>query len=127
MEEKNIENNATRLSQVVIYGMQEKKAMDIVIIDLRNIQNSVADYFVVCSGNSDTQVDAIYNSVEEQVYKQLGEDPWNTEGIQHKEWVLLDYVDVVVHIFKKTQRDFYALEDLWGDAVSTPIESEMSG
>jgi len=127
MEEKKVENGATELSKVVIHGMQEKKAMDIVLIDLRDIKNSVADYFVICSGNSDTQVDAIYNSVEEQVSKQTGQNPWHREGIQYKEWILIDYVDVVVHIFKRTQREFYALEDLWGDAVSTPIDSEMSG
>ena len=120
-------NNTTltseQLSSLVAQGMQEKKAEDIVILDLRQVKNAVTDYFVICSGNSDTQVDAITTSIEEQVYKTLGEDPWHKEGKANREWILLDYVDVVAHVFKKDRRAFYALEDLWGDAPSTRLES----
>ncbi len=111
------------LSQCVVQGMQEKKAEDIVVLDLRGIKSAVTDYFVICSGNSDTQVDAIMMSIEEQVYKNLNEDAWHKEGKSNKEWILLDYVDVVAHVFRKDRRTFYALEDLWGDAPATRLDS----
>lgn len=111
------------LSRCVVQGMQEKKAEDIVVLDLRGFKSAVTDYFVICSGNSDTQVDAIMLSIEEQVYKSLNEDVWHKEGKNNKEWILLDYVDVVAHVFKKDRRAFYALEDLWGDAPATRPET----
>lgn len=111
-----------KLSQVVVKGMQEKKASDIVVMDLRKIKNAVADFFVLCSGNSDTQLDAIADAVDEEVYKTFKENPWHAEGRQNKEWLLLDYANVVVHIFKPDRREFYALENLWGDAGITHIE-----
>ena len=111
------------LSELVVKGMQEKKANDIVVLDLRHVSNSIADFFVICSGNSDTQVDAISQSVEEFVLKEDKQDPWHKEGKESNEWVLLDYVDVVAHVFKNERREFYALEDLWGDAVITRIAS----
>lgn len=112
-----------KLSQVVVKGMQEKKASEIVVMDLRKVKNAIADFFVVCSGNSDTQLDAIAESVDETVYKELSQNPWHQEGKNNKEWLLLDYVDVVAHIFKKDKRDFYALEDLWGDAEIKTVEA----
>jgi ribosome-associated protein len=96
--------------------MQEKKATDIVVLDLRKVKNAVADFFVICSGNSDKQLDAITDSVDQEVYKALKENPWHTEGKNNKEWMLLDYIDVVAHVFKKDRREFYSLERLWGDA-----------
>ncbi len=105
-----------KLSEVVVRGMQEKKASDIVVLDLRKVKNAVADYFVICSGNSDTQIDSIADSVDEQVFKELDQNPWHLEGKTNKEWLLIDYVDVVAHIFRKEKRDFYSLENLWGDA-----------
>ncbi len=116
--------DSKELSQLVAQGMLEKKANGIIILDLRNIKNAVTDFFVICSGNSDTQVDAITDSIEEQVYKQSGLDPWHKEGKENKEWILLDYVDVVAHVFKKDRRQFYAIEDLWGDAEVTQVDSE---
>ena len=116
--------DSTMLSHLVVRGMLEKKAHDIIVIDLKGFKNAVADYFVICSGNSDTQVDAITNSVEEEIYKDLQQDPWHREGGQNKEWILLDYVDVVAHIFRKDRRQFYALEELWGDAPITRIAAE---
>ncbi len=111
------------LSKVVVLGMQEKKAHDIVVLDLRHVPNSIADFFVICSGNSDTQVNSISESVEEFVQKKDSQNPWHKEGNQSNEWVLLDYVDVVVHIFQNARREFFALEDLWGDAKITKIAS----
>jgi ribosome-associated protein len=105
-----------KLSEVVVRGMQEKKASNIVVMDLRNVKNAVADFFVICSGSSDTQVDAIADSVDAEVHKELNQNPWNQEGKANKEWLLIDYVDVVAHIFKNEKRDFYKLETLWGDA-----------
>lgn len=109
------------LSGVIVKGMQEKKATDIVVLDLRKVKNAVADFFVICSGNSEKQLDAIADSVDEEVYKTLKENPWHTEGKTNKEWMLLDYIDVVAHVFKKERRDFYSLERLWGDADITEI------
>jgi ribosome-associated protein len=114
--------NAEKLSQLVVKGMQERKAIDIVVMDLREVRNSVAEFFVICSGNSDKQLDAIAQSVDEEVYKGIKEDPWHSEGKNNKEWMLLDYSNVVAHIFKKDKRNFYGLEKLWGDAIITQIE-----
>ena len=111
------------LSKIIVTGMQEKKAEDIVVLDLRKIQNSVADFFVICTGNSDTQVDAISNSVEEFVFKADDQDPWHIEGKSSRDWVLIDYVDVVAHVFKEGTREFFKLEDLWGDAKVTKFAS----
>jgi ribosome-associated protein len=111
-----------KLSSTIVKGMQEKKAVDIVLMDLRKVKNAVADFFVVCSGNSDKQLDAIADSIDEQVYKGMNENPWHVEGKNNKEWMILDYTNVVVHIFRKDRRSFYALEKLWGDAEITNIE-----
>lgn len=86
------------------------------VMDLREIKNAVADFFVICSGSSDKQLSAIADAVDQEVYKTLKENPWHTEGKHNKEWMLLDYTSVVVHIFKKNKREFFALEKLWGDA-----------
>jgi ribosome-associated protein len=115
--------SSEKLSEVIVKGMQEKKASDIVVLDLRKVKNAVADFFVICSGSSDRQLDAIADSVDEQVFKDLKENPWHTEGKNNKEWMLLDYIDVVAHVFRKDRRDFYALERLWGDADITEIEN----
>ena len=114
--------SSEKLSQVVVKGMQEKKAEEIRVLNLKHIANSVADYFVVCSGNSDTHIDAIADSVEDEVVKTDGQTPWHKEGTNNKSWILLDYVDVVVHIFAKESRSFYGIEDLWADAEVTDIE-----
>ena len=114
--------NSEILSAWVVEGMLEKKAVDVVVMDLREIKHAVADYFVICSGNSDTQIDAISDSIEEQIHKYSNQNPWKREGQQNKEWILLDYVDVVAHVFNKEKRTFYGLEELWGDAKITRIE-----
>jgi ribosome-associated protein len=113
---------AEKLSSTIVKGMQEKKAIDIVLMDLRKVKNAVADFFVICSGSSDKQLDAIAESIDEQVYKDLKENPWHVEGKNNKEWMILDYTNVVAHVFRKDRRSFYALEKLWGDAEITTIE-----
>lgn len=115
--------SSDELSQLVIKGMQEKKASSIVVMNLKKVKNAVADYFIICSGNSDTQIDAIADSVEEEIYKLSQQNPWQREGRENKEWVLIDYVDVVAHVFRKDRRDFYALEELWGDAQITYLDA----
>lgn len=114
------------LSDVIVKGMQEKKASDIVVMDLRKIKNAVADFFVICSGNSDKQLDAISDSIDAEVFKKLKENPWHTEGKNNKEWMLLDYINVVAHVFRKDRREFYALERLWGDADITEITGDKN-
>ncbi|MBS4073262.1 MAG: ribosome silencing factor [Algoriphagus sp.] len=112
---------AEALSKVIVKGMEEKKASDILVMDLRTIKNTVADFFVICSGNSDTQIDAISKSIEEEVYKAGESSAWKVEGKSNGQWVLMDYVNVVAHIFLKEKREFYGLEELWGDAKTTRI------
>lgn len=114
---------SNQLSQAIVRGMQEKKAQDIVVLDLRRVRNAVADYFVICSGSSDKQLEAISDSIDEEVSRTLRENPWHTEGKNNKEWMLLDYINVVAHVFRKDKRQFYALEQLWGDAEITEIKS----
>lgn len=109
-------NSPAHISELIIHGMQEKKGNEIVRLDLRNIHSSVADYFVVCHAESSTQVKAIASSVEEEVNKAFNQSPWRAEGLSHGEWIILDYIDVVVHIFKTEKRQFYGIEELWGDA-----------
>lgn len=122
MVKKENQVSAENLSKYIVKGIQEKKGNDIVILDLTHIGNAIADFFVLCSGNSDSQLDAIAESVEKEVLENAGENPWRSEGKQNKEWILLDYVNVVVHIFKNKARKFYGLDELWGDAVITRIE-----
>ena len=112
---------AEELSKVIVKGMEEKKASDIVVMDLRGLKNSFTDYFVICSGNSDTQIDAISESIEYEVHQVNKEKPWRSEGKNNREWILMDYVNVVAHVFLKDKRSFYALEELWGDAKVTNI------
>ena len=109
-------NESAYLSELAIHGIQEKKGNDIVRLDLRNLKSSVSDYFVICHADSGTQVKAIANSIEDEIFKATGQDPWRKEGLEHAEWILLYYVDIVVHIFKTEKREFYGVEDLWGDA-----------
>jgi len=111
-----------QIRDFVVQGMLEKKGQDIVVMDMRNVKNAICDFFVLCSGTSDTQIDAISQSIEEEVYKASRQDPWHREGKLNREWILLDYVDVVAHVFKKDRRAFYDLEQLWGDAEIHQID-----
>ena len=112
-----------QLVEEIILGIENVKGEKINQLDLRKLENTPCDYFIVCSGNSNTQVSAIVNSVLKRVSKALKEKPFHTEGLENAEWVLIDYVNVVVHIFQNQIREYYNLEELWGDAKSTQIAS----
>lgn len=109
------------LADVIIKGMQEKKAAEIVKLDLSKIPNSITDYFIICQGGSRSQVEAIAESIEFEVKKAIGEHAWHKEGYDNAEWVLLDYFDVVAHIFQPESRQYFQLEKLWADAERTDI------
>ena len=119
-----VRQDSDTLAEVVVRGIQEKKGLDIVVLNLKELKNAVADYFIICSAGSDTQLDAVARSGEEEVEKVTGQNPWQSEGRTTGEWVLIDYVDVVVHVFLRDRRQFYALEELWGDADIRYIEAE---
>ena len=104
------------LITLIIAGIEDIKGQNISILDLRSIENSVCDYFVICDGNSNTQVNAITGSIQKLVSKELKDKPWHIEGQNNSEWILMDYVNVVVHVFQKQIREFYDIESLWGDA-----------
>ncbi|NMM49466.1 ribosome silencing factor [Marinigracilibium pacificum] len=108
--------NSSELAALVVEGMQDKKAKDIVLLDLREVKNSISDYFVICTGGSDTQIEAIADSIEKKVFEQASENPFNKEGTQNRQWVIIDFVDVVAHVFSQKDREHYNLENLWGDA-----------
>lgn len=117
------ETNNDQLIAEIIKGIEEVKGNNIDILDLREIDNTVCDYFVICSGTSNTQVNAIVNSVQKIVSKSLKDKPWHVEGSDNAEWVLMDYVSVVVHVFQKHIREYYDIEGLWGDAKTTSIQT----
>lgn len=109
------------LISVIIKGIDDVKGDDIQLLDLRELENTVCDYFIICSGNSNTQVNAITGSIQKLVSKELKDKPWHIEGQNNSEWILMDYVNVVVHVFQKQIREFYDIESLWGDAKTTEI------
>lgn len=121
MVKKEINND--QLIAQIIKGIEEVKGNNIEILDLREIENTVCDYFVICNGTSNTQVNAIVNSIQKTVSKALKDKPWHIEGSDNAEWVLMDYVNVVVHVFQKHIREYYDIESLWGDAKITSIET----
>ena len=108
------------LCDTAIQALEEIKGQQIVLMDLREVESAVSDYFVICTGTSDRHVQSLADSVLDEM-KKMGEIPISKEGIQHGEWVLLDYASLVIHIFQQDQRDFYRLEDLWGDASFTTV------
>ncbi|AIM59467.1 ribosome silencing factor [Cellulophaga lytica] len=118
--------SADELITLILQGIEEVKGHDINLLDLREIENTVCDYFVVCNGTSNTHVNAIVSSIQKTVSKAIQDKPWHVEGSDNSEWVLLDYVNVVVHVFQKQTRDFYDIEGLWGDAKVTAIESSYN-
>ncbi len=110
------------LTKAIVQGMRAKKAQDISILDLKHIRNAITDCFIICSGNTQRQVETIAEAIVETTYRQTGEHPWRQEGLGTQGWILIDYVNVVVHVFCPEKRVFYALEALWGDAAVTHIE-----
>ena len=119
-------NGAEVLLNSVIKGIFEKKGKDVLKIDLRRLENRITDYFVICHGSSVTQVDSICDSVEDVVREETGEKPLHVEGLENCFWVLLDFGNVVVHIFLKQYRHFYSLESLWADASVEIMEDKLS-
>ncbi len=117
------EQETDQLITHILKGIEDVKGQEIEILDLRELENTVCDYFIICSGTSNTQVNAIVNSIQKTVSKSLKEKPWHVEGSNNAEWVLMDFVHVVVHVFQKHIREFYDIEGLWGDAKSVKIES----
>ena len=106
----------------ILYGIEDVKGVEVHIMDLSKISNTVCKFFILCTGTSNTHVAAIANSVKKNVSKKLKEKPYSMEGIENQEWVLIDYVDVVVHIFQREIREFYDIENLWGDAKIINVE-----
>ena len=115
MKEKNQLVNSKKLSNIIAKSMKDKKAKEVSIINLEKIKNSICDYFVICSGNSDIQLDSIAENIEKKVYENTNEKQWKKEGEFNKEWLILDFVNVVAHIFLKEKRYHYNLDKLWGD------------
>jgi ribosome-associated protein len=112
---KPVDHAAFKLAKTIVNAIEEKKGDNIVCLDLRDIENRVCDYFIICDGNSTTQIEAIAGSVEFLVKKELGERPYRSEGYENATWILIDYVNVIVHVFDKETRHFYNLESLWAD------------
>ena len=116
-------SSADQLIAVILSGIEDVKGKEINILDLREIENTVCDYFIICEGTSNTQINAIVNSIQKKVRKELKDKPWHIEGSDNADWVLIDYVNVVVHVFQKHIREYYDIESLWGDAKTTVVET----
>jgi len=114
--------SADELIALILHGIEEVKGVDINLLDLREIENTVCDYFIICNGTSNTHANAIVSSIQKTVGKAIQDKPWHIEGSENAEWVLMDYVNVVVHVFQKHIREFYDIEGLWGDAKVTMVE-----
>ena len=119
------ENDSKQLVDAVVSAMEDKKGLDILFIDFSGMPNTVARYFVICHGNSNIHVDTLADGVIDGTRIKTGFKPWNKEGFENAEWILLDYADVVVHIFQETARRFYNLEELWADMEITKVKSEQ--
>jgi len=122
---KSEQETSKQLANNIIEGIQNKNGRDITLLELKEVENSICDFFVICHGTSTTHVDAISESVEEKIKKELNEKPYRKEGAKNLTWVLMDYENVVVHIFQEEYRKFYNLEDLWADAQVSKIEDEQ--
>lgn len=114
-------NKTKALVKTITEGIQEKKGKNIVVADLTEIEDTICKYFVICEGNTPTQLAAITESVYDYVRKETGEKPFGVDGLRNSQWVALDYSDVLVHIFLPETREFYNLENLWADAKLTEI------
>ncbi len=116
-------NKRSRIFKTIIRAIQEKKGENIVSIDLRKIPEAVADYFIVCEAGSPPQVKAIAEHIETEVFKALKEKPYDKEGLSTLQWVIIDYINIVVHIFQPKTRHFYNLEEMWNDTLQEKHES----
>lgn len=109
------------LIDTIVDSILDVKGEDLVLLDLREIENAFCEYFVICTGNSNTQVSAIASTVERKVRKETKERPWHIEGTENAQWILMDYTNIIVHVFQKQYRDYYDIESLWGDAKEIAI------
>ncbi|MDR2126655.1 MAG: ribosome silencing factor [Prevotellaceae bacterium] len=109
-------DNAVELLNIAIDAMHEKKAQDVISLDLSKLKNSICRYFIICNADSHTQVSAISDNIEDKILEKLNEKVWRRNGIENALWIILDYGDTVIHIFRTDQRNFYRLEELWADA-----------
>jgi len=116
MNKSSAEAETEQLIDAIVEGIQRKKGLELVKINLTKINHTECKYFIICHGNSNTQVDAIAHSVEDTVEEIINEKAWHKDGYRNSLWILLDYADVMVHIFQKDTRNFYDLENLWADA-----------
>lgn len=114
--------SSTQLVETIIKGIQEKKGGNIVVVNLQDIEEAICHYFVICQGNSPTQVGAIAESIGETALKELKEKPTAVVGLENAQWVAMDFTDVMVHIFLPDVREYYDIEHLWEDAELTQIE-----
>ena len=124
MEEKKSYKSANNLIDAIIEGVRRKKGESIIDLDLAQIDNTQCNHFIICHGNSNTQVEAIARSVEETVEEITGENVWHTDGYRNAQWILLDYSDIMVHVFQKEYRNYYDLESLWADAKIKTYKSD---
>ena len=109
----------TILLKNIINVIQDAKGKEIISLDLRKIESAICKYFIICTGTSSIHVKSIENKIKKTISQNLGEKPWNTEGNNISEWILIDYYDIIVHVFQEKTRRFYNLEDFWGDAKFT--------
>lgn len=119
------QTSVDELISFILEGIEEVKGNNVNLLDLREIENTVCDYFIICNGTSNTHVNAIVGSIQKTVSKNIKDKPWHVEGSENSEWILMDYVNVVVHVFQKHVREFYDIEGLWGDAKVTVIENSL--
>ena len=122
MGKKTVVRKSDVLVKAIIDSIKQHKGKEVISLDLRGIETAVCDFFIICHGTSNTHIASIAENIRKEISKQMKEKPWHTEGEANKEWVLMDYFNVVVHIKKKKKRDFYKLEDLWADANIKYIE-----
>ena len=125
MGKRNTQIKSAQLAETIKNAILEKKGENIVLLNLRKIKTAVCDYFVICHGNSDTHVGAIAQEIEKEVKEKHNENVYQKEGYQNAQWILLDYFNVVVHVFQRETREYYDLEKLWADAITEEIEVEL--
>lgn len=118
--------NVTEIVACIIESIKEKKGEEIVTIDLTKLENTITDYFIICHGNSNRQVDSIAEGIERKLKTDYNEHVFYKEGVQQAEWILLDYFNIVVHVFQKDIRHHYKLEELWADGEITTVSNEIS-